>query len=75
MINLLPKAWSLSNFAFWDNDLLGLSTNNSSVSNPKSDFLALQRAIELDAEWLRGVATSTPALVLDMSGDLCSGGR
>ena len=71
MIGVIPKM-----FAFWDNDFLGLSSNqSSSVSNPKSDFMALQRAIELDAEWHRGVTTSTPALVLDMSGDLCSGGR
>ena len=70
MIGLIPKI-----FSFWDNDLLGISSNQSSVSNPKSDFMALQRAIELDGEWHRGVTTSTPALVLDMSGDLCSGGR
>ena len=70
MIGIIPKI-----FAFWENDLLGFSSSQSSVSNPKSDFLALQRAIELDAEWHRGVTTSTPALVLDMSGDLCSGGR
>ena len=71
MIGIIPKI-----FAFWDNDLFGFSSSQSSgSSNPKSDFLSLQRAIELDAEWHRGVTTSTPALVLDMSGDLCSGGR
>ena len=70
MIGIIPKV-----FAFWENDLLGFSSGPTSVSNPKSDFLALQRGIELDAEWHRGVTTSTPALVLDMSGDLCSGGR
>ena len=71
MIGLIPKV-----FAFWENDLLGFtSIHASSVSNPKSDFVELQRAIELDAEWHRGVTTSTPAIVLDMSGDLCSGGR
>ena len=70
MISLIPKV-----FTFWENDLLGFSSSQASVSNPKSDFSELQRAIELDAEWHRGVTTSTPALVLDMSGDLCSGGR
>ena len=70
MIGVIPKI-----FAFWENDLLGFSSNQSAVANPKSDFLTLQRAIELDAEWHRGVTTSTPALVLDMSGDCCSGGR
>ena len=70
MIGIIPKI-----FAFWDNDLLGFNSSQSSVSNPKSDFLALQRAIELDAEWHRGVTTTTPSLVLDMSGDLSSGGR
>ena len=70
MIGFIPKI-----FAFWENDLIGITTDQSSVSNPKSDFAALQRAIELDAEWHRGVTTSTPALVLDMSGDVCGGGR
>ena len=71
MIGLIPKV-----FAFWENDLLGFNSGHAaSASNPKTDFLQLQRAIELDAEWHQGVTTSTPALVLDMSGDLCSGGR
>ena len=70
MIGFIPKI-----LAFWENDLIGMTIDQSSVSNPKSDFAALQRAIELDAEWHRGVTTSTPALVLDMSGDVCGGGR
>lgn len=43
---------------------------------PKDDdFGSLQRALEMDPEWHRMVASSTPATILDMSGDLCSGGR
>ena len=35
----------------------------------------LQRAVELDGDWHRGVTSLLPAVVLDMTGDLTFGGR
>ena len=38
-------------------------------------FYVIQRAVELDGDWHRGVTSLLPAMVLDMTGDLCNGGR
>ena len=73
-MNLIPKI-----FAFWDNDLLDFDIDNSygnrKYKTPEEEYLALKRAVELDGEWHKGVTALIPTMVLDMTGDLCNGGR
>ena len=71
MAALIPKL-----FAFWDNDLLNPEGKSyGKYKSPEGEYLALQRSIELDGEWHKGVTSLTPSMVLDMTGSLTSGGR